>query len=72
MSYREGVYMPDPGLPDPGPGTECKMKCQEERFVSRDSNCFAMNQFAAGCVWPGPWCYYEVETARFSPKCGYE
>eukprot|EP01048_Picozoa_sp_COSAG05_P000603 COSAG05_NODE_17_length_35518_cov_34.728084_18_plen_245_part_00 len=59
------------GLPDPGPGTECKMKCQEARFVSRDSNCFAMKTFAAGCVWPGPWCYYEVDTARFTPKCGY-
>eukprot|EP01051_Picozoa_sp_SAG22_P027993 SAG22_NODE_9657_length_576_cov_1.324948_1_plen_159_part_10 len=51
---------------------ECKEQCMEERFASRSSNCFAMDKFAAGCVWPGPWCYYEVETARFTPKCAYE
>eukprot|EP01050_Picozoa_sp_SAG11_P018291 SAG11_NODE_2742_length_3021_cov_2.505476_3_plen_144_part_00 len=44
----------------------------EERTASRPSNCFAMNQFASGCVWPGPWCYYEVETARFTSKCAYD
>ena len=39
---------------------ECREQCQEASHAAGASNCFAMNDFATGCVWPGPWCYYQV------------